>query len=482
MKRLNLILDYADHPERYSVTPPKSLVATALVLLLLSGAFALCQERKDDSATPDTRTSYEKTADGLIARFAKNDFSDEKFTDTMKQQKVSETCEMLWKDFGKQFGSFLDWKTVKTESVLQFQRVHQRCEFEKGYVTYMIVVDKSDNIAGMFVISVDKKEEKEKGNDDIKSYPVNKSVTEFPSEVEDLSTPEAAYVAFNRATCLQDPAKIKEAMIRLSIPAYRSGFEQETFSLAEPEWAKVLANAEILEVNQYRDEMATVVAKLQDDNVRKPFDVRNLEKIDGKWLNAGNDRCDSLEKARGVFRVVFLERMERKDLLNSALAKEVVSREVEKNVSEFPEKEDLSSPEAAYANFNRAMRLQDGTELKTAMVRLSVPRLSEVIARENPTPGPADWNEILKNAKIKTTFVFRDSKAIVIAFLPGDQVRKPFDVRLFEKIDGKWLNKGNDRFNSLEDARMEFLRRVNNEYGNTPLPTFDETEATVKTP
>jgi hypothetical protein len=73
----------------------------------------------------------------------------------------------------------------------------------------------------------------------------------------------------------------------------------------EPEWAKVLLNAKILEVRTCENNIAAVMAKLPQEfsskQINKPIDVRHLKLEDGRWLNAGNDRVGTIEEARAQF-------------------------------------------------------------------------------------------------------------------------------------------------------------------------------------
>jgi hypothetical protein len=73
----------------------------------------------------------------------------------------------------------------------------------------------------------------------------------------------------------------------------------------EPEWAKVLLNAKILEVRICDGNTAVVMAELPQafsaKPIQKPIDIRHLKLEDGKWLNTSNDRVWTIEEARIQF-------------------------------------------------------------------------------------------------------------------------------------------------------------------------------------
>ncbi|MHC4425626.1 MAG: hypothetical protein ACYSYV_05960 [Planctomycetota bacterium] len=125
--------------------------------------------------------------------------------------------------------------------------------------------------------------------------------------------------------------------------------------------------------------------------------------------------------------------------------------QVNKKVCDFPEGEDLSTPEAAYATANRfcASGEQDWR-------RISAKRLaSRMRVREGKRKVSKSAANGWLNAKIVEVRLFRGTHASVTA-----KVRHPwkklFDYRTFELEDGKWLNAGNSVFGSLDEAREDF--------------------------
>lgn len=293
MKRIDTILDFEENKKAFSVTAaPLKTFGMLVAAVFLVTTLAFCQEKGTETPTAPEKPSYEKAADDMVARFAKNNFSDDAFTPSMKDGKASDIAKSLWDDFTKQFGAFVRAKAVKTESLLEFKRVHEKCEFQRGSVVLMVVVDKNDLVAGLFVMSVDKTD----SMPEIDSYRVDKNLADFP-EKRDFSTPEAAYAAFERTMCVQEEKDFAKNLYEICVPDVK----RDTSKPLPADWANVLLDAEILCVHRYGDNRAIVVAKLEGENVRKPFNVRWFKKIDDRWLNAGNDRVDSEEAAGELF-------------------------------------------------------------------------------------------------------------------------------------------------------------------------------------
>ena len=128
----------------------------------------------------------------------------------------------------------------------------------------------------------------------IRSYTVNKKVSDFPLS-RDLSTPEAAY-----ATIMRDfmatgasPSEWSEISVK-----QMQGTQRQQVS---PERTSNCLDAQIQEVIIYRDRLAIVVAKMRGrDTVG--YDQRFLFYSNGRWLNSGHDGLTStIEKARDNF-------------------------------------------------------------------------------------------------------------------------------------------------------------------------------------
>ncbi|MDR0609797.1 MAG: hypothetical protein LBG58_06785 [Planctomycetaceae bacterium] len=303
----------------------------------------------------------------------------------------------------------------------------------------------------------------------IKSYQVNKNVAEFSGDANfsDLSTPENAYVTYSRTYCNPNP-NLGDALSKIAIPSLRAA-TQKNKSLKNPpeDWSNILLSAQVLEVRIYENQ-AMVIAKLEGENVKSPYDVRHFEKIDGKWFNAGNDRFNSVAEASQKFRKLLQikqnqenEWEENRKWLQDGLDKMKSLRfyTVGKRVDEFSDN-NLTTPESLYATINNVMASKDKTTIKKLQEDFNLAKTA-IPEREinNMVNMPDDFAQVLKTAEIKQVYLFKDSFALVIAFLNGENVRNPYDVRWCEKKDGKWFNVGNDRVDSIDTAINMFVKK-----------------------
>ena len=142
---------------------------------------------------------------------------------------------------------------------------------------------------------------KETFADKIQVYKVDKSVADFAAD--DFSTPESAYAAINRVSASGKAEGWKKA----SVPSLADRLPGKDSSVPE-DWAEVLRNAKIVEVRIYDNKYAQVTAELLNEystkEIKQPFDIRHLELVDGKWLNTGNDRRNSVEETVELFEKV----------------------------------------------------------------------------------------------------------------------------------------------------------------------------------
>jgi beta-lactamase regulating signal transducer with metallopeptidase domain len=136
---------------------------------------------------------------------------------------------------------------------------------------------------------------------------------------------------------------------------------------------------------------------------------------------------------------------------------------VGRSVADFPSGQDLSTPEAAYATINRL--LADGDT--AGVQRVSLAALGQRIAREARDPKRAvdrEWANVLNQARILEVMVWKDTRAAVTAQLPQElssqKIVAPIDVRYLQWQDGRWLNAGNDRFWTVEEAKAQFSASV----------------------
>ena len=128
--------------------------------------------------------------------------------------------------------------------------------------------------------------------------------------------------------------------------------------------------------------------------------------------------------------------------------------EFNKWVRDFPEKEDFSTPEAAYAVINRLMASGNEGGWKRISVKELAGRLPpEDAKRKQVKPEVAEqW----LNARIIEVRVFRGKGAVVLAELMQDKDNPRIDKRYLELENGRWLNKGQDSSaGSIEEARAQ---------------------------
>jgi len=134
---------------------------------------------------------------------------------------------------------------------------------------------------------------------------VNKPVSDFP-ETTDLSTPESACAAWQRATARKDA----QAVSRLSWVKIDPAEEEAWFRDEETRdreglatYLKALTESRIVEVQTWRDDLADVITFLPfpPGKGRHPYSARSFGRIGGQWKNLGEDRLPSLEAARANF-------------------------------------------------------------------------------------------------------------------------------------------------------------------------------------
>jgi prepilin-type processing-associated H-X9-DG protein len=158
--------------------------------------------------------------------------------------------------------------------------------------------------------------------------------------------------------------------------------------------------------------------------------------------------------------------------------------EVNRVVADFPPTEDMSTPEAAYATINRIDRNDP-----SAWQKVSIAALAERFAREGSNRRTAvdpEWVKVLLQARIREVVIWNLTRAAVIAELPqglsGKKVVQPIDVRSLQLENGRWLNTGNDRYASIEQAKAAFLKRMERQSSvpeamRDPLAHADEIKA-----
>jgi hypothetical protein len=150
--------------------------------------------------------------------------------------------------------------------------------------------------------------------------------------------------------------------------------------------------------------------------------------------------------------------------------------QVNKKISDFPEKEDLSTPEAAYAVINRVMA--SGWISGPAWQRVSVERNAKRLSKEEKRKVKTtdEW----LNARIVEVRIFKDTHAVVIAEVPSKGEQPLIDKRSVELENGKWLNAGQSCFGDIEAARAHFARKCARLIGKRARPKIDDPENYLK--
>ncbi|MBI5386400.1 MAG: hypothetical protein HZA90_17150 [Verrucomicrobia bacterium] len=118
---------------------------------------------------------------------------------------------------------------------------------------------------------------------------------------------------------------------------------------------------------------------------------------------------------------------------------------VNRKVADFPEKEDMSTPEAAYATLNRLLASGD----EAFWQRLSAPPLAKEMPKQSGKREiSAEAAARFLGAEILEVNLWRQTNAVVLA-----QMSRDIDLRWLCRVGGQWLNDGNDGVPNLEKAR-----------------------------
>lgn len=144
----------------------------------------------------------------------------------------------------------------------------------------------------------------------------------------------------------------------------------------------------------------------------------------------------------------------------------VERRAVNKLVTDFPEKTDLSTPESALAAYHRASARMDAKAVLELTWKKFGPRDVEEMKRfwKSKPKDIAIYNQAQLDAQIIEVLTYRDEYGSVISKLefPEGAGRNPYSRRSFGRINGVWKNLGEDRLPSLEAARESFDHKKKN--------------------
>jgi hypothetical protein len=144
----------------------------------------------------------------------------------------------------------------------------------------------------------------------------------------------------------------------------------------------------------------------------------------------------------------------------------VQRRSINKPVTDFPEKTDLSTPESAMAAYHRASARMDAKAvLELSWWKFGPREIQEM--QQFWTYNPNDiavYNQAQLDAEIIEILVYRDNCAAVISKLkfPEGVGKDPYSSRSFGRIHGVWKNLGEDRLSSVEAAREDFESKKEN--------------------
>ncbi|MBN2592315.1 MAG: hypothetical protein JXA81_02325 [Sedimentisphaerales bacterium] len=143
--------------------------------------------------------------------------------------------------------------------------------------------------------------------------------------------------------------------------------------------------------------------------------------------------------------------------------------EVNKKVSDFPEKEDLSTPEAAYATIMRDYMAKGASGVEWS--KISTMKLKST---ERRTVSPEMVQNYL-NARIVEVRIFKERTARVFAEMQANGTTG-YDQRSLFFHNGRWLNSGHDGLApTLEAARKTFTRKCERIY-KTNLERMGESD------
>lgn len=136
-------------------------------------------------------------------------------------------------------------------------------------------------------------------------------------------------------------------------------------------------------------------------------------------------------------------------------------RFIGRKVADFPQAVDLTTPESACAAFMRASSRMDSqaiVDLSWVKVDLKDDQAWWKNEQQKDPEGLKIYTTALAEAGIAEVLTYKGDLAAVISYLPFPEGkgRSPYSLRSFAQIKGQWKNLGEDRLNSVEDARTRF--------------------------
>jgi beta-lactamase regulating signal transducer with metallopeptidase domain len=139
--------------------------------------------------------------------------------------------------------------------------------------------------------------------------------------------------------------------------------------------------------------------------------------------------------------------------------KQLRSYRVGKRVSDYPDREDLSSPELAYVTINRAIARGD----QEIWSRISAPGMPlPAGGSKGLPPVPVDPAKAApyRGARLAEVWIYQGRWGGVIAQMDLGGGKSWYDVRFLELQQRRWLNRGETMGDTIAQARDVFARGV----------------------
>ena len=129
---------------------------------------------------------------------------------------------------------------------------------------------------------------------------------------------------------------------------------------------------------------------------------------------------------------------------------------VNKRVRDFPDVEDMSTPESAYAAINRVIARGQ----QSAWRRINAKRISDRRPARDTKPRQVkpENTKMRLNARILEVRIFRGCFAVVIAQMSYADRPRFYNTRSLEFENGRWLNTGESPHKTIRRARSHFAR------------------------
>ncbi len=140
----------------------------------------------------------------------------------------------------------------------------------------------------------------------------------------------------------------------------------------------------------------------------------------------------------------------------------VKRRYIGKKVAQFPQPQDLSTPESACAAYKKASGLEGAERIvDLSWVQLNPDEVRKFWERAKKEDPENIYLNAVKGSYIIEVLTYKADYASVISYLPFSPGtgKSPYSRRSFGRINGQWKNLGEDRLPSLEAARESFNRK-----------------------